>query len=72
MAVVVHDEMNGANPVEIARLVLRLLGKRRLRVRYTVGSFFQTAAVAVRPFLSDALAEKLLALYYRLGAAKKK
>lgn len=72
LAVVVHDEMNGANPVEIARLVLRLLSKRRLRVRYTVGSFFQTAAVAVRPFLSDTLAEKLLALYYRLGAAKKK
>ncbi len=62
-----HDERAGADPIIIARLVDKLLDKRRLAVRYGAGSLFQRFGIKIKYYLPSRVYEKLLAMTYHLG-----
>ncbi len=66
LAVAEHDELTGSAPELVARLVLRILGSRSPRVRYTVGAPFQRLAAAAKGVLPSGLFEWALMKYYKL------
>ncbi len=68
LAVIQSDERGGSTPEPIARLVRRVLGSRRPRLRYTIGPLPQRAAVQLKKVLPGRVFERILALYYRLDA----
>jgi NAD(P)-dependent dehydrogenase (short-subunit alcohol dehydrogenase family) len=61
-----RDEMGGASPVGVARLVLRVLRHPNPRLRYTVGNPFQRLAVHARGVLPSRLFEWGIIRYYRV------
>ncbi|HAE23274.1 MAG TPA: short-chain dehydrogenase/reductase [Spirochaetaceae bacterium] len=61
------DEKNGGYPIDIARLVLALTRKKKLAVRYTVGSLGQRIAAGIKPILPSRLAEYAIMAYYGLS-----
>lgn len=63
LGVMEAEERNGADPQEMARLVERLLRKRRLRVRYMVGPGFQKLAMMLKRILPSRTFEWIIALY---------
>ena len=67
LAIVEHDERNGASPESIARLVERILRTSAPRVRYTAGAAFQRLAAGLKRILPSRLFEWGLMKYYRLG-----
>lgn len=65
-----RDERGGALPILMARLVHRLLSKRRLATRYRVGMLFQRVFIAAKPFIPSGLFELgFSAMYGLLPAA---
>jgi NAD(P)-dependent dehydrogenase (short-subunit alcohol dehydrogenase family) len=66
MGVQVRDEMAGHDPLEVAKLVQRVLEARRMRVRYTVGPVFERFAVIAKRVISSGLFEFLFRKYYKL------
>jgi len=66
VAVMEHDERNGADPSELARLIARLLEKTAPRTRYPVGMFFQKLLVGIKRLLPAGLFERGLMAYYKL------
>lgn len=62
------DERSGAYPIEMARLVLKLLGKRKLAVRYSVGMPIQRVFMVLKALLpARAFEFGFAALYGLLG-----
>jgi NAD(P)-dependent dehydrogenase (short-subunit alcohol dehydrogenase family) len=61
-----RDEMGGANPAGVARLVLRILRHPNPRLRYTVGNPFQRLASHARSVLPSRLFEWGIMRYYRV------
>ncbi|HUX40915.1 MAG TPA: SDR family oxidoreductase [Rectinemataceae bacterium] len=61
-----HDERAGADPIVIAKLIEKLLGKRNLSVRYGVGSIFQRLGVKIKNFMPSRLFEAGLKSTYHL------
>lgn len=64
LSIVEKDERNGSSPDVVARLVLRVLNKRRPRVRYTVGPASQKLAAGLKRVLPSKTFEWILSLYY--------
>jgi len=64
LEIVEKDERGGASPDVIARLIVRVLAKRRPRVRYTVGPVAQKLAAALKRVLPSKGFEWALAMYY--------
>jgi NAD(P)-dependent dehydrogenase (short-subunit alcohol dehydrogenase family) len=60
------DERGGADPSVVAPLLYRILEHPNPRLRYTVGPWFQRAAVTLRRFLPDRAVEFGVATYYGL------
>ena len=67
IGVMEHDEREGSNPIEMARLVYALLGRKRLRVRYTVGPLFERFAAGLKRVIPSRWYEAIMASYYRVG-----
>lgn len=67
MGVAEADEMHGAAPEAVARLVAHVLNSASPRVRYSVGSASQRAAAALKGVLPSRLFEWGLMHYYRIG-----
>jgi NAD(P)-dependent dehydrogenase (short-subunit alcohol dehydrogenase family) len=63
----VHDEEAGRDPLEVARLVEKLITIKRLPLRTTVGPLVQRLAPLVKGFLPARLFESLLAMMYHIG-----
>ena len=61
-----HDERAGADPIIIAKLVERLLQKKKLSVRYGIGSIFQRIGVKIKSFMPSRLFEAGLKSTYHL------
>jgi NAD(P)-dependent dehydrogenase (short-subunit alcohol dehydrogenase family) len=61
-----RDERAGADPIVIAKLVEKLLEKRRFSVRYGVGSIFQRLGVKIKNFMPSRLFEAGLKSTYHL------
>ncbi|PKL23029.1 MAG: short-chain dehydrogenase/reductase [Spirochaetae bacterium HGW-Spirochaetae-3] len=70
LAVMEESEMAGADPVLFARLVLKLLDKKRLGARYTVGLPPQRAALAIKRILPRRLYELMLMSYFKVLVRK--
>ena len=66
IAVMEESEKDGYDPVVLARLVLKILDKKRLRARYDVGPRMQRFAMRLLAFLPRRVAELLLMAYYRV------
>jgi len=62
-----RDEAAGKDPLEVARLVARLLGKKRTAVRYTVGPFIQRLAPLLRPLFPQRLFERIIGMIYHIS-----
>jgi len=66
IAVMEHDERNGADPAALARLLARLMERRSPRTRYPVGMFFQKLLVGCKRLLPAGLLERGIMAYYKL------
>ncbi len=62
-----HDEMQGATPEAVGRLVHRVIMMRFPAARYAVGPVTETIALALKRFAPSRLFEWGLAKYYRVG-----
>jgi NAD(P)-dependent dehydrogenase (short-subunit alcohol dehydrogenase family) len=71
LTVIEADERGGATPEPIARLVERVLLSNRPRLRYTIGPLPQRLAVRLKGILPGRAFEKILRVYYRLGASSR-
>lgn len=66
IAVMEHDETQGATPEAVARLVLRIVGRRSPRLRYPVGPLSERLALVLKRLTPSRLFERGLAAYYRV------
>jgi NAD(P)-dependent dehydrogenase (short-subunit alcohol dehydrogenase family) len=66
LAVMEHDEMHGATPESVGRLVHRILMNRSPAVRYTVGPASETLALALKRLAPSCLFEWGISRYYRV------
>lgn len=66
MGVQVRDERAGHDPLEVAKLAVRLLQKRRLKIRYSVGPAFERFSVVLKRRIPDLLFEFGYRKYYKL------
>lgn len=66
MGVQVRDETSGHDPIEVAKLVVRLLNARHLKIRYTVGPAFERFAVIVKRLVPGRAFELFYRKYYKL------
>ncbi|PKL08302.1 MAG: short-chain dehydrogenase/reductase [Spirochaetae bacterium HGW-Spirochaetae-7] len=68
IGVMEDSERAGYDPVLVARLALKLISRKRLRSRYTVGPGFQKFAMVLKRFIPHRLYEALFMIYYKLNA----
>lgn len=60
------DELNGGNPIEIAKLVEKLIKKEaNYKVRYLTANPLQKAAAYLKKFISNRLFEHILISLYK-------
>jgi NAD(P)-dependent dehydrogenase (short-subunit alcohol dehydrogenase family) len=64
--VIEHDELNGANPETLARVVERIVNSRSPRLRYITGPLYERGAVILKMLLPSRLFEWALGKYYKL------
>lgn len=67
MRVVEEGERAGCEPIVMARLVHRLMGKKSLRVRYEAGSRSDRLAMRLRRVLPASAFERLFAAHFRVS-----
>lgn len=60
------DELNGANPILIAKLAQKIINHRNPKGRYLAGSFGQKSSLILKSVLPDKLFEQTLRAYYGL------
>jgi NAD(P)-dependent dehydrogenase (short-subunit alcohol dehydrogenase family) len=66
LGVMEKDERSGSAPDEVAKLVESLLGKKNLRVRYTVGPGFERFAAGLKRFIPSRTYEWIFSKYYKV------
>jgi short-subunit dehydrogenase len=67
VAIMARDEQANGNLEPVVRTVRRALDARRPRLRYPTATAAQRTLVALKPFLPDAIIEKLLVATYDAG-----
>jgi len=66
LKVMEEDEMKGASPIKVARLVHRIIEKSSPSPRYVVGPFFEKVAVALKKILPQKVFEWAILKYYKV------
>lgn len=66
MGIQVRDENNGHDPLEIAKLAQRLIEKKHLKTRYSVGPSFERAALIIKRIIPSGFFELFFRKYYKL------
>jgi hypothetical protein len=66
LSAIEHGEINGSDPVLVARLVERITKNPNPRLRYTVGPLGQRLGVGLKKVLPYRLYELLMMRYYDL------
>jgi NAD(P)-dependent dehydrogenase (short-subunit alcohol dehydrogenase family) len=66
VAVMEHDEQNGADPRQFAKLLAEIIASPSPRNRYPVGALSQRLAVAARRFVPSTFLDKALSSIYKL------
>jgi len=64
--VMAHDEMNGASPELVARLMVRIMASRSPRLRYMVGPIMEQVAWHLKHLLPGRVFEAGVRLYYKV------
>ncbi|MFH2113303.1 MAG: SDR family oxidoreductase [Spirochaetota bacterium] len=64
LRVIAGRAREGINPIFIARLVHRLMGKKKLKTRYPVGLFHQRLALWLKTWLPSRMHEYILQKYF--------
>lgn len=64
LKVIVNDETHGADPVMVARLILKIISKKNPGLRYPATSFEQGLVPILRRLLPYSLFEKIIASHY--------
>ncbi|HEX2210132.1 MAG TPA: SDR family oxidoreductase [Longimicrobium sp.] len=67
LEIVERDENRGADPVEVARLVGRILETRSPRLRYMVGPAFERYAARSKDFMPGRMFERIVLKVYGIG-----
>ncbi len=63
----INDDVNsGGDPIQVAKMVLKIIQTKKPKVRYKVGSFTQKLSLFLKNTLPDTIYEKLLLTYYKL------
>lgn len=62
-----NDEQSGSSPEQIARLLVRILGSRSPKVRYSVGGISQRGAAILKQIFPSRVFEWALMKYYRVN-----
>lgn len=65
ISVMEQNERFGADPIIAARLILKLLNKKRLKPRYSLGPFWLRITSYIAKLLPKAFTEIILLYYYR-------
>lgn len=60
------DELNGANPILIAKLAQKVISQRNPKGRYVTGSFAQKSSLILKSVLPEKMFEHTLRAYYGL------
>jgi len=63
---ITKGELNGADPRELAVLLVDIMEEKRVRPRYLVGMLFQKIAVWSKRVLPALFFEKLIMAYYKI------
>ncbi len=66
LSVMEKDEQNGADPIEIAKLVNKILNTKNPRLRYLAGPYSEKLFVVLRRFLPENLVLFIFEKYYKL------
>lgn len=66
VSVMEKDELGGSDPMQIARLLERIMENEAPRSRYPAGSFPERLFVGLKRVLPDALFERGVAAYYKV------
>lgn len=66
VAVMEHDEQNGADPRQLAELLARIIADPSPRPRYPIGALGQRLGVAARRFVPTRFLDKALSTIYKL------
>ena len=66
VAVMEQDERNGADPSELAELLVKIIASPSPRNRYPVGGLGQRLAVAARRVIPSAMIDKALRAAYKI------
>lgn len=65
--VIEHDEQQGRSPMEIARLVEKIICKKRPRLRYPVGAFDQKLSILLKRILPARIFDRIIMKYYKVN-----
>ena len=57
---------SGGDPMEVAKLVVRIVEKRHPKVHYKVGAFLQKFSVVLKNILPSKVYERMLMNHYKL------
>ena len=60
------DVDNSANPIEVAKVVHKIIETKKPKIHYKVGAFMQKFSIVLKRILPDAVYEKLLLKHYKL------
>jgi len=66
LSIMEHDEKNGPPPVEVARLLEKIIGSPSPGLRYPVGKMSERFVAGIKPFLPGKLYEWLIMKTYKL------
>ncbi|EAR00377.1 SDR family oxidoreductase [Maribacter sp. HTCC2170] len=61
-----EDVSSGSDPIQVARMVYRIMNTKKPKVHYKVGSFMQKFSLTLKKILPDKVYEKLLLNHYKL------
>ena len=65
------DEMNrhvddGNNPLEVAKIIYKIINTKSPKVHYKIGAFFQKLSIFLKKLLPDLIYEKILMNFYKI------
>lgn len=65
-SVIEHDEQSGKSPLMLAKLVAKIINKRKPKLRYVTGAFYQKITVFLKKILPNRWFDALIAGYYKV------
>ncbi len=70
LRVIAEQAREGINPIVIARLVHRLMGKKKLRARYSAGLLHQRLVLWLKNWLPSRMLEYILLEYFKIAGSR--